>query len=271
METSVNTETESPSGLKIIDNLNIKKGSESIDVLADPGKIRESVLSRVKEQNPVLLTQARQLLDKLTISFGARPIHAVQEEVANRYVERCGIKDGPGRLLASIIASYNETVGGLNQSNTAGFFFYDAERPLLYINTAGFKNEPDFKKTWDHEIDHIIYELDPHKRQDNQRKNLSRVSLALGINLAADVSALELARAMENVGRKDKISRREFLRQSKDYFLTFLAVGSIPAGFMANSLIYSFFSPEENSARKAAISRPTDDAIFKEMIKVIKK
>lgn len=203
------SEFEKTSRIRIIDNHGIKRGRETVDVLAYPDRIKEHIFRRIKEVDPNHLDEGRKLVDRLTISFGARSPHDIFMEILDIWLTRSAPSETSQHSIKAKALALYEDLNNFGPT-LGGFYFYDNQYPYIYINMGKIFNETDLRKVWDEEVGHFVQCLDPLSRPNIFIYFLQRGALDLGFILFNGViGKMVLGEAKSR--QEKRLSRREFV------------------------------------------------------------
>lgn len=265
-------EAENQRGIKIADNIGIKRGKDMIDVIADPQAIKDHILSRVAVAKPAFLGKAQEVVDKLTISFGARPYSEILTEQIEEKLANRGLEEGQKRSLAAkvtILLAQSATWFG---SSIVGSTDYNENHPSIYINAGGVSNDDKLRDVWDHEVGHFINLLDPINRKEGNQiieEALKNTALDMGIQLAFTAGETSVIQLTKVVGKRN-FTRREFLKGIwRTAFLSWL-VTMIPSKLVSNEVKYMQDS-DEKEAKNYAKLHQTPISEFVKLIRVVKR
>src|SRR3990170_4732760 len=125
------------------------------------------------------------MVDKLVISFGARRY----SEVLDTALSRQDLQNSERNIsLKGWLISRLNTILNLDVEPNGGSFT-DTEHPLIYINIGQIRDEEELNRVWDHETAHLIYRVDPDKRESSWESILEAAAIQASIMTLASVAA----------------------------------------------------------------------------------
>lgn len=244
-------------GIKVIDNIGINIQGEKVDVIVDTSLVKASILIKAMHMiNPKYLPDLEKALDRLVISFGARPYHEVVETV----LALSGRRDLIGQIF-----------GQISKHSPAPYGAFFRELPLIYLNLkAIIENQKGLIHVWDHEIAHFIYNFDPDKKENSWESVMERTTIQSLLSLLSS-SAISLA-LYSCLAKRDRVKLINYIKANKEEFEILIYRGFIimMLGFFlpAQHIHYRFFDDDEILAREAVKIFPTPQEFFDEMIKI---
>lgn len=133
-------ETQSESQIKIIDNIGIRRGLVTVDVIAEPINIHNYLLDQVKKRAPNFTADAEKLINGLTISFGARSFDELEKEIRqiwkkDNFIDPSGWKLPWGPLIST--------------ADFKGAYSYHPNHPYLFFNIGNIPTDK-LGLIWDH-------------------------------------------------------------------------------------------------------------------------
>lgn len=249
-ETSQNPEIEHFSNIRIIDNEGIRRGNQVIDIDADPVKIGDYILGKVKQVYPQFLSTAEERLQGLTISLGARN----EKELYEQEIKSIWKDDHiPGIAIPEKIDLSDRTLG---------IYFPHPKHPYLFLNTSKLGKDQWLINQWDHELAHFIDVLDP-SHPDSILRTLKVMGAAIGIDTSLSIIAITTGQLLVSLAKKEAMTRREFVLgalRKAPFALLLLGVGP----YFSSQL----FPGNEERAEEIKGAYPTDKQTFDQMFKI---
>src|SRR3990170_3401930 len=207
------------------------------------------------------------MVDKLVISFGARRY----SEVLDTALSRQDLQNSERNIsLKGWLISRLNTILNLDVEPNGGSFT-DTEHPLIYINIGQIRDEEELNRVWDHETAHLIYRVDPDKRESSWESILEAAAIQASIMTLASVAAttsvyLKLSRT-KGVDIKTLIKEDE--EKFKKRIIRAMKLQFVPSLLLSQTIHYEYFDEDEILARNVVKDFPTPRETFSRMISVI--
>lgn len=235
---------ETPSGIRIIDYLNIP----------DQGfLIEQNLKMRAMQRGPAVVTALKGTFPYLTISLGARPLPKVYREQVARGLGG----EGPMQKVNQVRAWLHERHFAYRDLllNVCGLYNKTYKHHLIYIDTPKL-SALGFRKFWDHETHHFMDGLDPKTKKFDLKEEAKNAGIYLGTHALFSMGIFAIL---------SLISRDRLKVSNRAMISTILAqIPTIPT----STLLYYHVAKTEIAARKAEVDLPTPDNYFNHMFSI---
>jgi hypothetical protein len=253
---------------RIIDNLEIRRGKQILDVFVDTNLVRTNIMNKAQQyMEPDKIPTIESRVNRLTISLGARDCYEV---LADRL-------ENDNRSLKEMGEYYNNQfkskVAKLMDSGNTPYGTTDIENDscLIYLNIPKIPNATTLRYVWDHETGHLITKDISEKAENAKLKYFKKTLMSIGADVVQSTTAT-------------LIGVNIFVEFSHEDIITFLKknVGKIEVAFFTNNFLfivpalryvndyyYMNFDDDEKEADNVALNFPTPDEEFAKMIRIV--
>lgn len=261
-------------GIKIIDNVDIESGGRKVNVVVDEMRVKENILSRAYGMvSSACYPKVERLIDGLVISLGAKPYPEVRMMVEGKNWVHDNDNDN---VISKILIDLFGSVPSLFEPEGE---YFPGEKPVIYINTGqvladgGVEN---LRRVWDHETAHLIYSVDPEKRESQLERALGTAALQTFVSLFLSTfpvfAKYEIIARRKGIDLKTLILGSEKIRNEIAVMLIFNSTFQLlPSLVISRAIRYRYFDRNENLARQAEEKFPTQQEFFDSMIKILDK
>lgn len=199
-------------GIEVRDNLGIETTAGLVDIRVNTYLLEEDILASVERESPQFRDKAIELIGRLRLYFGKRPL---AEVVTEELTTRKGVPEEKGKILKVCfqildLISLGSTTGGFYANEKMPFFYFNTPEIVKEFGKRGFNKE--LGEHWFHERQHFIDFLDPVRRAKFIQDQKEEFSLFAGIDGAFGfLWFAAMAKAIYDED-KPKITRRTFLK-----------------------------------------------------------